>query len=264
MVAHTGTLTGSRLKIGRAKEHLHALNVEIGGLLDRDPYSITVEPDPKTRKQIERFNVLEEPEPHWSLMVGDFAHNLRSALDHAIYAVAVISGASPDKQKTQFPIESNSGRYWTPAKPGGVSIRDRDLHGVDQRFRTIVDRYQPYQRGQMADDDHLSVLCWLNNIDKHRLLHSGFAALETSAAEVHSLDLLSDSTELTVEHRFTGGRMLEDGDELYSFDPRDSKAHMHPEFPIRIAFGERAVTPERMERLTGYVEILIGRLETAI
>src|SRR4051794_32749877 len=52
--------------------------------------------------------VIEEPPlDRWSLVAGDCVHNLRSALDNLIYAIAIYQSRQnppPDDKSLQFPI----------------------------------------------------------------------------------------------------------------------------------------------------------------
>jgi hypothetical protein len=47
------------------------------------------------------------------------------------------------------------------------------LRGIGADDRAVIEACQPYQAGSDAADAHLALLSWLNNVDKHRLLHVG-------------------------------------------------------------------------------------------
>jgi len=103
----------------------------------------------------------------WGLLLGDCLHNLRCALDHALYAVAIAeSGVNPppDAATLQFPITSSAAAF------DAARRRIRSLSAAAQR---AIEAWQPYNSPQETADP-LLLLNELDNIDKHRSLHLGF------------------------------------------------------------------------------------------
>jgi hypothetical protein len=49
------------------------------------------------------------------------------------------------------------------------------LRGVSADDRAAIEGTQPFNHGEGAPDAYLSLLSWLNNVDKHRFLHIGGA-----------------------------------------------------------------------------------------
>src|SRR5947208_6882158 len=97
------------LKIGRADEHTKTVTEEISAWLNSKPYSLTSHRNPEGREHRLIFHLDSGASPcdRWSLICGDAIHNLRSALDHLIYAVAVRefkSDPPPNERNLQFPI----------------------------------------------------------------------------------------------------------------------------------------------------------------
>lgn len=107
-----------------------------------------------------------------SLAVGDIVSNLRSALDHLAYQLALVEAScrgSPltaeERKNVYFPIHT---RRWT-----------RDSKADVRRFGgpsvAVIKHFQPY-RGRAGDGDgrryrhQLTLLRQLSNRDKHRLL----------------------------------------------------------------------------------------------
>jgi hypothetical protein len=106
----------------------------------------------------------------WGLVLGDVAHNYRSALDHLAWAI-VRRGRTPpnvlsESQQTavQFPIAEGRRQF--------NDSLERRLPGARPRDVAKVRRRQPYQyRSQWRRRRHfLTVLAALNNSDKHRTL----------------------------------------------------------------------------------------------
>ena len=85
------------LKIGRAQEHFKIFDSELGEWTNSKPYSILQKSDPEGCRHTLILE-LKRPFPadKWSLIAGDCIHNLRCALDHLVYALAVKnSGTTP-------------------------------------------------------------------------------------------------------------------------------------------------------------------------
>ncbi|MBK8295135.1 MAG: hypothetical protein IPK93_10315 [Solirubrobacterales bacterium] len=101
----------------------------------------------------------------WSLLAGEAVHNLRSSLDHAVYAHATRN------ERSQFPIADTEKDFeeWS----------GRMLKGVPRSLREIIERAQPYQHsGGAVWADHLRWLRELSNADKHRELAAVASAVQ--------------------------------------------------------------------------------------
>lgn len=170
-------LVGAYLKVGRARQHLELLDRERQRFTETDPYRLEIEHDPQTGHQIVRFRCdgpFRVP-MQMSMIAGDAIHNLRSALDHVVYRLALAGGGTGER--SQFPIIEDAKDYWRQ--------EGRLLKGVVKGQRAIIEALQPYHvRGAtepLHEEDpralniHLMVLGRLDNMDKHRLLLAGAA-----------------------------------------------------------------------------------------
>ena len=132
------------------------------------------------------------PQIKWAVIIGDIVHNLRTALDHLIWELAVLRRGEPPPhplpsgspwRSLQFPvyddasdffnISSKSAKKGQPPGQGGLA----SLQHVRPAAAARVIQLQPFQVG---DRQHhpLRVLQDLDNIDKHRTLHlTGVAAI---------------------------------------------------------------------------------------
>jgi hypothetical protein len=170
-----------------------------------------------------RLNVVREPPIDLSLLAGDIASNLRAALDHAI------CGLSAAKTKRNaFPIFDQKADY-TP------KTRENYLDGVEDRFREIVDRHQPF--ASTGKRHPLSYLAWFNNADKHAVTHP-------CATRPENLLITTNPPGRSVEWRApTIDGVVTDGFELCRFRRTDA----NPNFKVRttvsfsVGFGERAI-----------------------
>jgi hypothetical protein len=87
--------------------------------------------------------------------MGDVVHNLRSALDHLFYQLAVL-GSGPGTY-TGFPLYDSRAKY-------RKNTRDL-LAPLLPKHRTQIERVQPYQKSETGI--MLRLLRDLNNLDKH-------------------------------------------------------------------------------------------------
>ena len=139
----------------------------------RHPYSFTRIGLPNSQKAIRfRFHITEQPDPMVAVMIGDFVHNLRSALDYVVVACV------PKKRRNSasFPIlfqdifaKDNSGQF---------VVNDDDLRknfktateGLHPKARALIIQHQPYNLGVDPGIITLGIISRLENADKHRQL----------------------------------------------------------------------------------------------
>lgn len=171
------SLHGIVLKTARAHEHLAVLEAKVDSYIaDR---GIVGEFEPDTSEYV--FRVSGEPPPlDWGILVGEFAHNLRSSLDNLLWALIEARGRRPSPAN-QFPIFESP----TVKKRKGCEVVDAPTQtriaemtqGVRKDDRTFIEEAQPYHEGPYAARDPLALLGHLNNLDKHRFIHPAVAAL---------------------------------------------------------------------------------------
>jgi len=148
-------LESSRQKLARGKHHIQDLEAKIKAFSDGEPYDVSVEPDPKVPdKRFHRVNLIMPLPAFFSDIAGDAVNNLRSALDHAGYGVAVACGKVNPKN-AYFPI-AGSAAHWEANAKG----RCKD---IPQDIVTFFRGLKPYKGGN-------DLLWGLNEIcvgDKH-------------------------------------------------------------------------------------------------
>ncbi|MBC8274161.1 MAG: hypothetical protein H8E40_04250, partial [Chloroflexi bacterium] len=137
------------------------LNREIDRFLESVDNSIRGEFNKKSGEYV--FRLSGEPPPEWGILVGEWAHELRVILDNMISAL-VIKRGNQVTIETSFIIADNYNKW-----NGGSG---QALRGLLKSDKALVKRRQPYIRGDKALDHPLSRLSWINNTDKHRLLHA--------------------------------------------------------------------------------------------
>ena len=123
-----------------------------------------------------KATVTPVPIEPFSLIVGDIVHNLRCALDHLAFSLAV-PGQRPNNlsndvaQDSQFPIVGDEDRKGNIGR-GAVMFRNQTfrIRGMDPRAQTIIEELQPYKDGADFVRHPLWWLHYISNVDKHRFV----------------------------------------------------------------------------------------------
>jgi hypothetical protein len=154
------------LRLRRASYHLQRFENEVRQWMDEGPYQIVSEPQPEQRQKVFRVEILSSPPPELGLLIGDYLHNLRSALDNLAYDLARAHRGGPLSRSvakdSQFPIFKDRDQF--------MSRGMNQIRGVAPEAQKIIEELQPYQRGNEFAYDRLWWLRELSNNDKHRLL----------------------------------------------------------------------------------------------
>lgn len=126
-----------------------------------------------------------EPPPEFGVYLSEFAHMYRAALDNLLWQLVLLRGATPSRV-TQFPIyeeesqfngESDPKRINAFTQTEGVLPEDFALIEMVQPFKDRAHAPGPAKADRYAAWHPLALLAHLNNIDKHRFMHVGFAAV---------------------------------------------------------------------------------------
>jgi hypothetical protein len=171
-------LHGFRLKYNRANAYAIALKAEIDSWFKRQPYETFGVYEPPDQ-YVFRVRFFEHPPPEWGVILGDFAHNARSALDHLAYQLVLRGTGGVHRDQTQFPIVLAPCRWPSQAR--------RRLRGAARRHVDIIESFQPYHRTDFhgwnsvwgAIEDPLAILNRLSNVDKHIVLNATAATVQS-------------------------------------------------------------------------------------
>lgn len=152
-------LASANLKLARALEHYTAFNEKLTAFQEANPYVTYRESDPYSGFRILKLRVVgrPQPDPRWGAIVGDFASNLRGALDHLVWAMSV----TPRKpRRVEFPIEETHDLF--------QSRKQFAIGAIPPGAQDIIERLQPYQQwGHLGEKAIWRIKC-LANADKHR------------------------------------------------------------------------------------------------
>lgn len=153
-------LAGVLAKLARTQQHLDELDDEITAFVEGAPYSISYERKPDGTDHIWRVHVREQPPLALGSIVGDFLQNTRSALDHLIWQLAILSGKETPNRNTAFPVCDTEGIF----RAKGTRKKVADLN---KEYRAAVEWLQPFQIGGAARNHWLWHLNELSRVDKH-------------------------------------------------------------------------------------------------
>jgi hypothetical protein len=218
-------LSSVNAKIKRGYEHLYALNAEVETWLHRHPYGLRTEVQDEGRRHIGWLDVYSQPDAtRFGLLIGDSAHNFRAALDHLVVAIASVNLPAARLAKAEMALEYP---ICTTRSAWKSAVRRGRLEGVGRRACTKILREQPYRTGNPAEHD-LAVLSWLDNRDKHRLVHA-IAAYPT----IQSVNLSPPINPVAAE--ITAGP-YEDGAQIYrvSIDPPSRDVQVSADIGVQI------------------------------
>ena len=181
-----GPFDSAWLKWARGVEHAEALQSSINAYAD-DAHSPPIVPrvgtyDPNRHGFPIAIESVAPIPAQWTLLLGDIAHNVRCALDHAAWSIVHRgrrSGALNDRELRgiYFPI-ANSRDDFRRMLPG-------KLPGARRSDVALVRKFQPYARGRTRVQWHcLSILMDIINSDKHREIQEIWWSLDQSHYEV--------------------------------------------------------------------------------
>ena len=126
-------LSNSVEKIKRANVHFEALNREIDLVIkERPPYTARVDYDKEACCYSMVVCTQYFEEPLLGIIVGDFIHNVRSAVDYIIVAL-VRKNPAGKLDRQQFPIYDNARNYANKPK----SVLEGVIDGLD-----TIERFQ--------------------------------------------------------------------------------------------------------------------------
>ena len=147
-------------KIHRAKHHLADLEIEANKFVDQYRNARFGNKDLHTGEvngpyEMRKVAVIS---PDMLLIAGDAIHNVRTALDHLIFHLALVGTPGVDPGRVQFPIAKDACSY--------EACKATQVMGVDPLAVKFIDGIKPYHGGEEA--------FWriheLDIIDKHRMI----------------------------------------------------------------------------------------------
>jgi hypothetical protein len=208
-------LTGVRLKLGRAEDHIAYFREEVEAWRATEPFSFRDEEEHRADGSVDYTvyaEVRERPPERLALVIGDAVQNMRAALEYFAYE---LSSPAARKEGTSFPIFKDEADF----KKSRLGLtRIASIHPDE---RELIERVQPFAASKIPGDDPLAVLQKLSNRDKHRLLVPMIAAVNVRESWIESSNADVRFTHLTPE-------AVEDGAKVMSVhaSPKDPQVEM--------------------------------------
>ncbi|MCH7916033.1 MAG: hypothetical protein IH856_23845 [Deltaproteobacteria bacterium] len=153
----------ARLKIKRADHHISDLEAEFAEFVATKPHRFVVHNDPHTEQIQIRVRFAKHLPETLSLIIGDAAHNLRSALDHLIWEAVGLDGGTQDKH-LKFPSGDNRVNFESSCK------------GIVGASKWIIERLIELEIFPDGNGYMLYALNVLDNRDKHTTLNISLRA----------------------------------------------------------------------------------------
>jgi hypothetical protein len=234
------------VKVDRAYKHLVDLDVAYRRFFSPpDPYEVIGEDNSQSGERTYYLRIHKEIPDEFPALIGDFAHNLRSALDHLAWHLVQASPIFPKAKDRQiyFPIFEDASEYGK-----GKMVK---IQGMSNAAIQAIDAIKPYGRldknNPMAGIGNLA-LYWLSAInlqDKHRLLipawtatpgHSLTKSERAKHASVLRAAFGSEHADVIGPSLIPSNIPLEDGCKLCTLPIAEVDDNM--KFRFQIAFGE--------------------------
>ena len=242
-------------RLRRALHHLECLESVVDAWLEENPCRTWSEPEADSTKKLLWVEVLKPPPTaELSLIIGDFLHNLRSALDNLAFELALAYKGEPMSKSIEgdsaFPVLRTCSDH-------NLKELNRMLRGIDPDAKTVIQGLQPYNRGERrAINDPLWQLNELSREDKHRLPHvTPFASISHLSFRVSGgpgADEIEPIT-FTVEDRASIARYP-------AVDQTGAEVDVNLTPTFSVGFGQRAPqqlrgfsAPDRLAHIHRYI-----------
>jgi hypothetical protein len=186
------------VKLRRAAVHLDVIHAAANDFvhieLARDPERHTIEEDPNDPSwTLLRWSNVPAIDPLLGAVLGDYVHNVRSALDQLAYSLVKLNGEEPGRH-TFWPIFEAQDQWRNNITNRKATRGPAPTAGASEEAHNLVERWQPFQRGGSSSIAPLLRLHNLWNVDKHRTLHAAVAV----PSEMHDLPTITPTGYLEI------------------------------------------------------------------
>jgi hypothetical protein len=157
------------------------------------------------------------------VVIGDVVHNLRSALDHLAWQLAILAGNDPPPGGTEFAVFRDSDLFESQGR--------NKIRGLADEDQAVVEENQPFNvRPDDPTIDPLWVLHELANIDKHRVCPVTLSAVQWA---LHGESVFTDCELIGEKHELGP---FEDGAVIVRFGVRKTGPHPDVAMPLHFTY----------------------------
>lgn len=231
------TVEGCHAKVNRAEKLLDGGAVEWRAFLNTNPWPHWI--DDRTEPGWHRiyFDFSTPLPQRFAVIIGEIAHDLRSALDHLAWREAVecvgLEKAESNAPVITFPLAQRSADFKSA----------KALRYVGKDARTVMERHQPYKRGKGKGPKSLGLLHWFNRMDKHRTLQAAMIGAPNFFTLAHlGITFAPNARVMAVEPRIRRGRSLEGKTEVvrlrFAANSPDPQVKVNRTPPLTPGFGK--------------------------
>jgi hypothetical protein len=255
--------TSARVKVNRAWNHLQVLDERVAVFRQANADAFTVEHDPKSGKDVYSRGQIGPLPTEIALIFGDLITNLRSALDHIVYALWVKHHGTDPESRSEFPIflfprnVTVDGRSRLGFDPKGISL----IEPLPPEAKDFIEAQQPYH-GTPPESHDLWLLQTLVNIDKHRAIPLITPMSESPGVEVAVTEGIEGGGPAIEWH----GPAMREGDPILSLPrPDDTYRHFQPELSVDVFVFVPGMKPVRVTEAATHlhkrIRWTVGKLE---
>ena len=274
-------LRGAWAKVRQARSHRDALEKHVQRTAKKSHPTVGLKFIPETKETVlyvSRMRDFSTELEQAALIAGDVFHNLRSALDHLVYQLAVkATDGNPSRpNQLQFPICDH--RKTKGRKKGFRESARRQLVDVPPFYKAQIEALQPYPRRKGDPNAALGLLRDFSNHDKHRLLLPGIVMMRRFKMGLNlvTFDMVNSmsrrnhvaqSGTYPLVSFFWPGVPLELGTELYRFTARPERQGVEfknvGKLTPAISFGEDRTALALCDRIIQAVDDIVAQFEDA-
>lgn len=161
-------LDGCWAKLSRANGHRHAIEDGIERWREDHPHEFIHDQESDPGWTVLTVRIRQPPPVELGVILGEYVHDIRSALDHLVWQLVIVNGAIPGRYN-EFPIARTESNFVKKAITG-TRERPGMLTGVAENAIEVIRRHQPYKGGNDAPSHPLAILQDLWNTDKHQTI----------------------------------------------------------------------------------------------
>jgi hypothetical protein len=174
---------GHEAKVAWALHRLEQLAGELSAWIDENSRLTTHRFYPRSGEYVVWVTTKQLDGSGLAVEIGDCLYNLRSALDHLAYELAIAFTGEPlpkeIAENSEFPIFGDEDPKGVGGKgPALFRAAARKIAGVDPAAQAVIESLQPYQLGLDFRTHELWRLHELARVDRHRLLHLSTVQLD--------------------------------------------------------------------------------------